>query len=40
MDTTDFISFIGQTNLGKDAILVSMDVSSCTEIYLKKRERK
>ena len=27
-DTTDFISFIEQTKIGKDTILVSMDVSS------------
>ena len=32
-DTTDFINFIEKTKIGKDTILVSMDVSSlCTNI--------
>ena len=39
-DTTDFISFIEKTKIGKNTILVSMDVSSLYIIYLKKRERK
>ena len=39
-DTTDFISFIEKTKIGKGTILVSMEVSSFTQIYLKKRERK
>ena len=38
-DTTDFINFIEKIKIGKDTILVSMDVSKLhTNIYLKRRK--
>lgn len=37
-DTTDFISFIENTKIGQDTILVAMDVSSLYTKYHKRRE--
>jgi len=35
-DTTDFVNFLEKTKIGKDTILVAMDVSSlCTNVYHK-----
>ena len=39
-DTTDFISFIEKTKIGKDTIYYRLTYLACTQIYLKKRERK